>query len=1206
MIATIGLRLASEGYRVLVIDRDREAPSLYRYLAAFLPLKPGAGEPSSPIRLTCQFADPRGALDFFGPTGPTDSEPADHATAPTDLTRQGYDHVLVNTPTNRPAAALASEQADTLVLGFALSPQALEKARDFALAVQRGDRGPDTRILPIPLQVDQRAGAVTEKMRLRARRQFAWLGYRGEIEIPYEPDYAVEEGIPLLDDFSDQRTALVRGYVQLAALLAPDPSPAAEIKVTDETRARYRAARLAAATDGKSVTVLSAAADRHWAEWLVSALRGMGLTAARRRIDQEGEENAQASSELLVVSEHLLALPGLDGYLAAAQWPSDDGDQLQLGVSIDDSRLPNRQFPVLGYADLAGKDEPEARDAIASFFELAGSVDATSDPRDFPGRSEPNLSNLPPRRGTCYGRDDAIDVIRDHFTSGDWGVPLTLTGPPGIGKGELATEYAHRFAGYYDLVFRLHADSVPAVTAGLAELARLMPPEHPGGDEGLAALGDLQSPTRPAKRWLLIYVGVDDLAALAGLLPTPGHGHVLLTARGPVAEASRELAVGPLALRNASEMVMEFIPEIQPEDAATIATTLGGIPLALRLAAGWLRVTVPRIRGDGAHYATATANAVRELTERLADADGPAAADPVRAVIELLLDLLTSAERGDAARLLLETCAFLAPVGLSRRLLRSSGMLAQLAEVDEDSADPVVLQSVLRALVSHGFCPKESQGGPLRVHPRVLEILRQQMSPEDRARRTHAVTAMLASSAPLDVDDDLVRYAEIYNELLLHVAPSGAFEETSADVRRWLVSQVRFLYQLETVGAWKAAADVAERLVPRWAAEVGDNDPLLLRLRTQLANVYRSQCRFNLAFTTDHDVLMRQRRTLGLSHPRTLMTARSYGADLRLVGEFEDALFIDRSTWETFARDYGDDHLLTIIASSNLALSQLMFGDPEQALERQLRDIGRARRIRSEQPWREPWVQLHVGTLYREIGLFTDSRTQLRQAKEKFRDLVDQDRIAPTMWAVLRTTAGLAITERRLGQPDLDTTRSTLVECESTYGERYPDVMALYLSLAGDLHETGRHDEAVKQAEIAWKGYSEVFGPEHPFTRICEVDLSIYALAAGQQGKADEMSQAAVSSFTDQLASGHLWLLAAQVARANVLVAAGRFAEALRLEEEALEAYKDRLGPYNPLTSIAGINASITRMLLNEPSDITDPEQELNRRNAIELDAPPY
>jgi hypothetical protein len=1220
MVANTSLIMASRGYRVLVVDLNLAAPSLYRYLSAFLPEVPAISPDTSPVRLTCDFADPRGSVDFMGPVSDAVADPADFAVQRDDLTDRGYDLVLIDTPAGTESIALTNELADILVLGCSLNKQLIDKAVLYAQAVRGGDRGDTILVLPVLLRVDRRAGGAAARLRMEARRQFAWLladveeekrqEYWDKAEIPYEPDYAAEEGLPFLDESSDQRDRLVAAYLWLALLLAPGPAPTAQAAVTDQTRTRYRAARRAA-TGGDTVTILHAAEDRYWAEWLVTELRRMGLTANRRRIDQVDPAGARASSELIVVSGNLLALPDRDDYLSIVAAPLSPGGQAQLGVSIDGSALPTSQFPTLGQMDLAGKSAKEAHRELASYYQMAGSTASALDQLYYPGRKERQVSNLPAREENCHGRDDAIDQIRDHFISGERPTPLTLTGPAGIGKSQLALEYAYRFADDYDLLLRIQSGSVQGIRAGLVKLAALTRPAHPGDDAGLTALRELQTEAAQAKRWLLIYDGADTSHDLDGLLPGPGHGHVLVTARDAVIESSGRLTVGPLAPDDASSMLIRAVPGILPVEAAQTAATLDGVPLALRLAAGWITVVVGQLLDSGASPATVTSNAVQEFLAQLSSApdSGAAAADPVRGTVGLLLELLESGQRSAAAILLLETCAFLAPIGMSRRLLRSREMLAQLAEADSDVADPILVHTVLRTLVSYGFSlRRQMPEDPLQIHPGVLEIVRGLLSPEDEAKRATAVTRMLAASASVDIDDDVIGDAEIYAELLQHVEPSGAPHQTDTAVRRWLVNQVRFLWQRETVSAWNTAANLGERLARHWARTLpdGDNDTLLLRLRIQLANVYRSKCDFDRARAIDSDVLSRQRRVLGLTDLRTLMTARGYGADLRLVGSFEGALLEDQSTWQGFRRTLGDDSLMTIVASSNMALSELMHGDPEQALERQQEDIARCQRIKSERPWQEPWILFHVGTLLRELGRYEESRIRLTEAKVEFSDLVDNGVIAPTVWAVLRTAAGLAITERRLGKPSLKATEQVLEECRNTYGDSYPDVLALLLSLAGDLHAAGRHEEAAEHAERARERYIAVFGAEHPFTRLCEVDLSIYALAAGHTQRADETSETGLSSLERTLRPGHLWSLAAAVARANVLALTGRLEYARSLEDQTLTEYRLRLGPGNPITRIAGINAANTRMLLNEPGAVPDSGEGMNRRQVIELDAPPY
>jgi tetratricopeptide (TPR) repeat protein len=1217
MVANIALILASRGYQVLVVDLDLGAPSLCRYLSAFLPEPRTTRLETTPVRLTCEFLDRNGRVDFIGPTADVPAS-ADLAIRRADLTSQGYDFVLVDTGIGEDAAALTGDLADILVLGYRLNKQIMDKAAQYARAIQDSDRGDTIRVLPVPMRVDQNAGGATARMRVEGRRQFAWLlaglaeeqrqQYWSSIEIPYEPDYSTEEGLPFLDDPSDQRDRLVEAYVKLADQLAPGPAPAAQALVTDGTREQYRAARLAAAGGDAAVTVLHAAADRYWAEWLVAELRRMELTASRRRIDR-WEASETAGSELLIVSGHLLSLPDRDQHLAAIATPAGPGSQVQLAVSIDGSRLPGSQLATLGYIDLKGKSAKEAHEELASYYQVVGSGTADHHELHYPGRADSRLGNLPPRDGTCRGRDDAVDRIRDHFTSRESRIPVTLTGQAGIGKTRLALEYAYRFADYYDLVFRISAFSVEAVRAGLAGLAALNPPAHPGGDAGLAALRELQAESAEKLRWLLIYDGVEDPAALDGLLPEPGPGHVILTARDAVAYSSSVLPVAALEQEPARGMLVELIPGILPAETALIADALKAVPLALRLAAGWIRVVISQLLSTGASPGTVTGNAVQEFAEQFASGTGDGAADPVMVAVNLLTERLATAERGPAAMLLLETYAFLAPSGMSRRLLRSPAMLAQLADVDGDIADPVVVHNVLRTLDAYGLSlPGAEPEDPLRIHPRVMEILRDRLPAERRAERTGTVTRMLAASAPLDIDDDVIGHAAIYGELIQHVAPSGALTETDDAVRRWLVNQVRYLWQTETVSAWKSAASLGETLTRHWTAAVPaqDNDPLLLRLRTQLANVYRSLGEFERARKIDGDVLSRQRLILGLKHLRTLMTARSYAADLRLMGNFEDALLEEQSTWQAFSQTLGDDHLMTVIASNNLAVSEHLCGDAEQALERLQTDVVRSRRLRAERPWQEAWLLAHIGTLLRELGRWEESRDTLAEARMEFEDLVSAGVMSATSRGVLRAKAGLLITERRLGRPDLVATERTLEEGRNTYGDLDPDVLAMGLSRAGDLHALRRPDEAVTQAERAQRGYLRLFGPAHPFTRLCEVDLGIYALAAGRLRQADETSASSLSSLEQLLGSRHPWSLAAAVNRANVLAMTGDLESARTLDERAQSEYSRQLGADHRFARIAAKNAAHTSLLLNEPGTVRDSREGIARRQVIELDAPAY
>ncbi len=75
----------------------------------------------------------------------------------------------------------------------------------------------------------------------------------------------------------------------------------------------------------------------------------------------------------------------------------------------------------------------------------------------------------------------------------------------------------------------------------------------------------------------------------------------------------------------------------------------------------------------------------------------------------------------------------------------------------------------------------------------------------------------------------------------------------------------------------------------------------------------RSQGRFSDARDLDTYVLERQRAVLGPDHPHALMTANGLGADLRALGDFQEALAADRETYESFKEQFGEDYPRTLM-----------------------------------------------------------------------------------------------------------------------------------------------------------------------------------------------------------------------------------------------------------------------------------------------------
>jgi tetratricopeptide (TPR) repeat protein len=250
-----------------------------------------------------------------------------------------------------------------------------------------------------------------------------------------------------------------------------------------------------------------------------------------------------------------------------------------------------------------------SEDNYEKSFPIPRLAEAGAEPRAVPPPRPPERapaprfhSNIPSRRNLPFvGREDLLNKILKALGEASREGVLVLHGLPGVGKSELAREFARRQFGRYP-AGTFFVDAAPG--AAMVELARIgrnflsldYPPDLPLQDQGLQALVNLGA--SPA---LLIYDNVHSAESVQPWLPPAGMPcHVLITTVmerwGP---GWLTLEVKPLSDAASLELIERLAGrQIADQYGRQLVALAGGLPAQIAPAALTLAYEARRGRLD--------------------------------------------------------------------------------------------------------------------------------------------------------------------------------------------------------------------------------------------------------------------------------------------------------------------------------------------------------------------------------------------------------------------------------------------------------------------------------------------------------------------------------------------------------------------------------------------------------------------------------
>jgi tetratricopeptide (TPR) repeat protein len=838
----------------------------------------------------------------------------------------------------------------------------------------------------------------------------------------------------------------------------------------------------ATATAERVVAVLSAAYLRSAhgeAEWRVfyaqdpSAERGLllpirvdkvdppGLFKTRIYVDLVDQDAAGARAALLAAARGARGKP--------SQEPEFPGDRRSAGSATEAPQFPGAPTaqPLTTHVSYRSDDTPEPR----------------------------SVWNILPRNRNFVDRTGAITTVRRWLDRGSSSV--AITGMGGIGKTQLAIEYAWRHVADYEVAWWISAEQELLIAEQLAQLAgRLgIPSTGRSTDDAARALGLL----RQQRRWLLVYDNATSPAKLRHWLPS-GLCHTLITSRTPDWGAiAPRVELDVLTPGVATTFLRRRVEHLDPKFAREIADELGLLPLALEQTAAYLESTSI----SPAYFLERYRRRRESFVNRGEDLFYGGTIDTAWS---LALDQLRSSAPGTAQLLVLIAFCGPEPVPLSLFSHHPDKLSAPIAASlgDEPTSDLDFDHDVVGPAL--GFSLIRRHGDTVIMHRLVQTVVRARLTTMEHEQAARIVRSLLIAHQPSTAADDPSSWPR-WKVLAPHVLASPALETPpgvalhEADTRQLLLNTCRYL---RSRGDAVACREAVLRLHEAWAPGIGAEHPDTLSAGDLLAAALYDIGDHMAARARDEQVLAARRRVLGADHPDTLASARNLARDSRGLSDYATARALSLDTLERSRRVLGENHPDTLTSANSLARALAGLGKYQAARELDERTLERRRQVLGED---------HPDTLTTACNLVGDLC--------RLGDFEAATRIGQRTFEISRTTLGadhpdtlnaasnLAVA--LAGAGNLQSARAldedTLARCAKVLGEEHPNTLYVKVNLASDLSYLGEYDMAVALGVEAVEQYRRTIGRERADSLAAANNLAIDLRHLGRDDQAAQVEE---------------------------------------------------------------------------------------------------
>jgi tetratricopeptide (TPR) repeat protein len=838
--------------------------------------------------------------------------------------------------------------------------------------------------------------------------------------------------------------------------------------------------------------------------------------------------------------------------------------------------LPTNGKPVTLWAN---KDEAflnitqGIRDAVSDIKKNGVSSQKTNSPI-------PPIKMIPYRRNPFFtGRDDILIRLHNQLQTTKKAAlsqPVAMSGLGGVGKTQVAVEYAYRYRENYQTILWVNASNPQEMLEDFARLASVLQLPEQNAQEQQQTIQAVKQWLDTHTDWLLIFDNADTLADIYDYLPQENKGHILLTTRAQTMSGiAQKIEIKTMASEEGISLILKragILPpdvplteasETDHDGAQIIVDLMGGLPLALDQAGAYIEETQESLSNYILLFQQQRAILLKNRGGHISlnvNAKDKASSDhlPVTTTWSMAFEKIKQAN--PSAIELICLCAFLTPDAIPEDLLTENvalfNPLLQSAVTNRDT-----FNKTLALLIDYSLLSREPRSHTLNMHRLIQAVIKDEMTEEQHVYWSQVAIHLVSQIFPFDEPAPWPKSLRYILSGLLAIEYINRWNVTSNDATELLNTIGTYFVRH---GQYNEAEKLYQHALATMQYTLGPEHPNTLSSMNNLASLYSNQGKYEQAEELCQCTLTTRKRILGPEHLDTLSSMGNLAILYKNQGKYKQAEELYQRALAIGESTLRPEHPNILSNMNNLAVLYYKQGKYEQAEELHQRALAIRERILGPEHPDTLMSMSNLAILYDEQGKYEQAEELYQRALATMEHILGPEH--PDTLSNMNNLAGLYDEQGKYEQAE-ELYQRALVTRERILGSEHPDTLNSVNNLAVLYDKQGKHKQAEELYQYAQDTMERILGPEHPNTLMSVSNLASLYYNQGKYKQAEKLYQHAQDTMERILGPEHPDTLMSVSNLASLYYNQGKYKQAEELYQRALTAFEKVLDPEHPTTS---------------------------------------